>query len=167
MVPLLAGSNWGSDVSVEGFKRGSRHRRERAIQRGESRVLPHARRAADGGAGVHRLPIPPTSPKVAIVNEAFTKKFNLGRDAVGKHMSTGEDKTKLDTEIVGVVQDAKYSEVKAGDPAALLPPVPPVDERVGSTEFLRARVRRSGAAVLRSLPGVMARLDPNAAASKI
>src|SRR5207248_9409185 len=28
------------------------------------------------------------APRVAVVNEAFAKKFNLGRDAVGKFMST-------------------------------------------------------------------------------
>ena len=63
--------------------------------------------------------------KVAIVNEAFAKKFNLGRDAVGKYMSdsSGND-VKLDIEIVGLVQDAKYSEVKQRDAAGVLPPVP-------------------------------------------
>ena len=28
------------------------------------------------------------TPKVAVVNEAFVKKFNLGRDPIGKRMST-------------------------------------------------------------------------------
>jgi hypothetical protein len=87
-VPLLAGNNWGSDVSVEGFKRDPDE--------------------TDTAA----------APKVAIVNEAFTKKFNLGRNAVDKHIGTEEDKSKLDTEIVGVVQNAKYSQVRCqGVPA--------------------------------------------------
>jgi hypothetical protein len=51
--------------------------------------------------------------KVAIVNEAFAKKFNLGRDAVGKRMATGgQPGRELDVEIVGLVQNAKYSKVK-------------------------------------------------------
>ena len=45
--------------------------------------------------------------KVAIVNEAFAKKFNLGRDAVGKFISDSVgNNAKLDIEIVGLVQDA-------------------------------------------------------------
>jgi hypothetical protein len=43
------------------------------------------------------------APKVAIVNEAFAKKFNLGRDAVGKRMA---GQAAMDVEIVGLVQNA-------------------------------------------------------------
>ena len=51
-----------------------------------------------------------TAPKVAIVNEAFAKKFNLGRQVVGKHMSVGND--SLNIEIVGLAKDSKYASVK-------------------------------------------------------
>ena len=58
-----------------------------------------------------------TSQQVAVVNEAFAKKFNLGRNAVGTRMELGRNSTpKLDIEIVGLVQDAKYSEVKGEIP---------------------------------------------------
>src|SRR5262249_11756438 len=95
--------------------------------------------------------------KVAIVNEAFAKKFNLGRDAVGKHMAQGEG--KLDIEIVGLVQNAKYREVKQESPPLFFRPYRQ-SERVGSMSFY---VRGSGdpAALLRSIPAVIARLDPN------
>lgn len=43
--------------------------------------------------------------KVAVVNEAFAKKFNLGREVLGKRMASGGS-TKLDMEIVGLVQNA-------------------------------------------------------------
>jgi predicted permease len=49
------------------------------------------------------------APKVAIVNEAFAEKFNLGRDAVGKHISDRSNGTLPDIEIVGLVQNSKYS----------------------------------------------------------
>ena len=42
--------------------------------------------------------------KVAIVNETFAKKFNLGRDAVGKRIGHGGRAGELDIEIVGLVQ---------------------------------------------------------------
>ncbi len=54
-------------------------------------------------------------PKVAIVNERFLAKFGLDRNVVGKRMSFGQG-GPLDVEIVGVVRDAKYSEVKNPTP---------------------------------------------------
>jgi putative ABC transport system permease protein len=54
------------------------------------------------------------------VNQAFARKFNLGRDAVGKHI--GNRRGPLDTEIVGLVQDAKYSEVKQTIPSVFYRP---------------------------------------------
>ncbi len=99
------------------------------------------------------------APKVAIVNEAFTKKFNLGRRAVGKRMATGQTDGPLDTEIVGVVQNANYSQVKQEVPPLFFRPYRQ-SERVGAMNFY---VRTSGdpARLLRSVPGVIARLDPN------
>ena len=165
MVPLLAGSNWGSDVSVEGFKRDpdtDSNARFNQVNAGYFRTLGVALLAGREFTNADTA----TSPKVAIVNEAFTKKFNLGRNAIGKHLSTGEDKTKLDTEIVGVVRDAKYSEVKQVIPPLFFRPYRQSDERVGDLTFY---VRASGdpAAVLRSLSGVMARLDPTLPLSNV
>jgi hypothetical protein len=58
------------------------------------------------------------SAKVALVNQTFAKKFGLGNDAVGKLMGSGDGyRSQLDTTIVGVVEDAKYSEVRVDAPA--------------------------------------------------
>jgi predicted permease len=98
------------------------------------------------------------APKVAIVNEAFVKKFNLGRDAVGKRMAS-DGARELDIEIVGVVQNAKYSEVKQQVPPLFFRPYRQ-DDRLGAISFY---VRTSGepGQVVRAVPGVVARLDPN------
>jgi hypothetical protein len=55
------------------------------------------------------------SAKVALVNQTFAKKFGIANDAAGKLIgwAPGEGyRSKLDTTIVGVVEDAKCSEVK-------------------------------------------------------
>ena len=53
------------------------------------------------------------SAKVAIVNETFAKRFGLGANPVGKHMGIGSSDTlPLDMEIIGLVRDMKYSNVK-------------------------------------------------------
>jgi predicted permease len=156
-VPLLAGNNWGNDVSVEGFERGpdtDAGSRYNEINPGYFRTL-----GVPLMSGREFVPADVEgSPKVAIVNEAFTKKFKLGRDAVGKHMAQG-DKGPLDIEIVGVVQNAKYSEVKAEAPPLFFRPYRQ-SERVGSMN-LYARTSGDPAQLLRSIPPAIARLDPN------
>ena len=156
-VPLLAGNNWGNDVSVEGFERGpdtDAGSRYNEVNPGYFRTL-----GVPLMAGREFTPADvEKAPKVAIVNEAFAKKFNLGRDAVGKHMAQG-DKPPLDIEIVAVVQNAKYSDVKDEVPPLFFRPYLQ-SERVGAMNFY---VRTSGdpAQLLRAIPSVMARLDPH------
>ena len=48
------------------------------------------------------------APKVALVNQAFAKKYFAGRDPVGRHMMNGgSNHPVLDIEIVGVVADGR------------------------------------------------------------
>jgi predicted permease len=49
-----------------------------------------------------------TSPKVAVVNEAFAKKFLKGEDPIGKHFGSDEMSHAGDYEIVGVAADMRY-----------------------------------------------------------
>jgi predicted permease len=157
MVPLLAGSNWGSDVHVQGFDSGpdvDNNARFNQVGAGYFRAMGVpliAGREFTGADG-------PKAPKVAIVNEAFAKKFNLGRDAVGKLMSSG-DRDKLDTEIVGLVQNAKYSEVKDAVPPLFFRPYRQ-DERLGSIAFY-VRTSLPPEDFLATLPKAVAALDPN------
>jgi predicted permease len=99
------------------------------------------------------------NPKVAIVNEAFAKKFNLGRDAVGKRMGGGGPKEPMDIEIIGLVQDAKYSDVKREIPPLFFRPYRQ-DEEVGSMTFY-VRTGVDASSFLTNIPKAVARLDPN------
>jgi predicted permease len=157
LVGLLQNNNWGNNVSVQGFKRdpdtdaGSRFDE---VGPGFYKVLGVpllAGREFTAADVVGR-------PKVAIVNEAFAKKFNLGKDAVGKRMAMG-DTNNLDMEIVGLVKDAKYSQVKQKIPPVFVLPYRQ-DPNIG---FMNFYVRTSGdpLLLLRSIPGAIARLDPN------
>jgi predicted permease len=157
LVPILAGDNWGSDVAVEGFKRDpdtDANARYNEVGPGYFRTLGIPLKAgrefslADAGR----------APKVAIVNEAFAKKFNLGRDAVGKRMSTEMDES-LDIEIVGLVQNAKYSEVKQEIPPLFFTPYRQ-DSTLGSINFY-VRTSSSPQQLVRTIPAVLKRLDPN------
>jgi ABC-type antimicrobial peptide transport system permease subunit len=92
-----------------------------------------------------------------VVNEAFAAKFNLGRDAVGKRI--GNRRGKLDTEIVGLVQNAKYDDVKRPIPPLFFQPYRQ-DDQIGFLTFY-LRTSLDPEQLLPSISKVVARLDPN------
>jgi predicted permease len=158
LVPALGGSNWGTDVAVEGFKGGpdvdaNSRFNEVAPDYFKTMGIPvlagreFTRADTVGG------------PKVAIVNETFAKKFNLGTSVVGKRLGTDSQNAKLEVEIVGFVKDSKYSEVKDTIPPLFFQPYRQ-DERVGSLSFY---VRTSGAPeqIVQTIRRVVATVDPN------
>ena len=156
-VPILSGDNWGNDVSVEGFRRDpdtDANARMNQVSPEYFRTLgvPLLRGRAFTEADR------PGAPRVAIVNEAFTRKFGLGRDAVGKRMAVGREED-LDIQIVGVVRDAKYSEVKGEVPPVYFTPWRQ-DTTVGALAVY-VRGALPAATVLRLVPGVVRRLDPD------
>jgi predicted permease len=156
MVPILSGSNWGSSVRVQGFESGpdtDTHANFNEIGPGFFRTagIPLMAGREFTAADIQG------SAKVVIVNEAFTKKFNLGRDAIGKRMSTGG--SNLDLEIVGIVQNAKYSQVRQELPPIFFRPYRQT-ERTG-TMFLYARTSGDPEQALRAVPAIVGRLDPN------
>jgi predicted permease len=161
LVEMLGGSNWGNSVSVEGFKVGpdtdtdSRYN-EIGTDYFRTFGIPliagrEFTRADTKGA-----------PKVAIVNEAFAKKFNLGRDVLGKHIGNrGASDAALDTEIVGLSQNAKYSAVKEAIPPLFFRPYRQGDTpQIGGISFY-VKTAADPNALLAMIPKVLARLDPD------
>jgi predicted permease len=154
-VPLLSGSNWGNSVRVQGFQDGP------DVDDGSSvnSIGPDYFKTFGVTllAGREFTPADDRGrPPVVIVNESFAKKFGLGRDAVGKRMTTN-DTGPLDMEIVGLVQDAKYSSVKDSIPPQFFTPYRQ-DRNPGRLNFY---VKTSGDPVqlLRAIPAVIKRLD--------
>jgi predicted permease len=157
-VPLLSGSNWGNNVSVEGFKAGpdtDTNSRFNEVGPGYYAALGIPLLAGRDFTRADAL----SAPKVAIVNEAFAKKFNLGRDAVGKHVGDGGSGSKLDAVIVGLVQNAKYSEVKREIPPQFFRPYRQ-DARLGFINFY-VRTASEPEAFMASIKKAIATLDPN------
>jgi predicted permease len=158
LVPLLAGNNWGNNVAVEGFPAGpdtDTNSRFNEVGPGYFRTLGIpliAGREFTRGDGLG-------APKVAVVNETFAKKFNLGRDAIGKRIGDlGTGAPKLDTEIVGLVQDAKYSEVKDKIPPLFFRPYRQ-DNAIGAITFY-VRTGSDPTALVATIAKVVARIDP-------
>jgi len=108
-VPLLDNSNWTSGVEVDGYEATPGEDTDASM----NYVSPDFFRALEmplvRGSALERRSVA-DGPRFAVVNERFVERFGLGEAAIGKRMSAmGSEK---DIEIVGIVHDAKYSEVK-------------------------------------------------------
>jgi predicted permease len=147
-------------VRVEGFARGpdtDANARTNQATPGFFRTLGIPLLAGREFTAADRL----GAPRVAVVNEAFARKFGLGREAVGKRMAIDGSSPAgaLDVEIVGLIRDASYGEVKGEAPPLFVTPLRQEDN-VGGMAFY---VRTSSAPeqVLRSVPAAVARVDRN------
>jgi predicted permease len=157
-VPLLAGSNWGNDVAVEGFKAGPDTDSSSRFNEVGPGYFPTLGIPLLAGRDFTRADAL-TAPQVAIVNEAFLKKFNLGRDAVGKRISNKGPNTPLTMEIVAIAKNAKYSEVKRAIPPIFFIPYRQ-DETIGQINFY-VRTGSDPERFLSNIPKMLARLDAN------
>jgi predicted permease len=157
MVGVIAGNSWGSNVSVQGFEAAP----DADTDARYNEVSPDFFRT---------LQIPLLSgrdfsaadvagrPRVAIVNESFARKFGLGDDAVGRRMATGAV-AELDIEIIGLIKDAKYSDVKEDVPPQFFLARRQNEELGYLTYYVRSQLAPED--LLASMSRVVAALDPN------
>jgi predicted permease len=158
-VPILAGNNWYNSVRVQGFNLSNDPdvNRDAAF----NMIAPDYFNTLGARLLAGRdftLADDRGRPRVAIVNEAFAKKFGLGREVVGKRM-TQSDTGALDIEIVGLIRNAAYSQVKDSTPAQFFIPYRQ-EGSVGRMNFY-VRTASDPNQLLRAIPGVVRRLDTN------
>ncbi len=155
-VRLMAGDNWGRDVSVQGFTRGpdtDAGSRYNEIGPNYFRTIGATLLAGREFTDTDSR----NAPRVAIVNEAFARKFGLGGDVVGKFMGFGRTDT-LNIEIVGLVKDIKYSQVKDPAPPVFYTPIVQDTTLGGATFYARAADNPAG--LFASTRAMMQRIDP-------
>jgi predicted permease len=155
-IAVLRNDNWDTHVSVEGFEWepgtdaaasynnvGPAYFRTLGIPLLAGREFT----TADGG----------TAPRVAIVNEAFARKFGLeARSVVGTRMAFGLGQGELDMEIIGLVRDANYSQVKEEAPPMFFTPWRQ-HEAGGLTFYVRTAT--DPRPLLATIPTTIRRLD--------
>lgn len=155
VIPLIAGSNWGTDIEVEGHKAGrdgDSNARFNLVgpgffaQVGAPLIAGREFTEADRRGAA----------KVAVVNEAWVKHFAGGRNPLGMRMRTSGAKS-WDTEIVGVVRNTKYSSVKQETPKLFFRPYRQ-EEAVGTMHFY-VRSKMPPEQLARQVRLVMAGLD--------
>jgi predicted permease len=157
-VPALAGSNTNNSVAVQDFPAGP----DTDTNASMNQIAPGYFRTMGipliSGREFTRGDTLKT-PRVAIVNEAFAKKFNLGRDAVGKRMGDDGITGTLTMEIVGLVRDAKYSRVRDSVPPQYFLPYRQVESISGLTFYVRTETNPEE--FLSNIPKTLTALDPN------
>ncbi len=157
MVPLLSGDSWGNNVRVQGFAclpDIDCNSRYNAIGANYFTMLGVSMRS---GRDVQASDVSGSS-KVAFVNEAFVEKFKLGPDAVGKFMDRSGNSDSLTIQIVGVVPNIKYNDVKQPPQAVFY--LPWMQQGVIGQMYFYARSPLPSDQLLAAVPALMKRIDP-------
>jgi predicted permease len=105
----MRGDNWGEGIHIEGRPP------EERIGASWDRVSPHYFEAI--GTRLLRGRVigdedTPTSRQVAVINEAFARKFFPKQDPIGRHFGMDDARHSGDYEIVGIVEDTKYQNAR-------------------------------------------------------
>jgi predicted permease len=137
VIPVLVGWEWDNGTTIEGY----------TPKRGEF-PDPYMQFCSPKFFETLKIPIllgrdftPKDvlgAPKVAIVNEKFAKRYFGHRNPLGRHLGFGIDPgTKTDMEIVGVVGDTKYENMREPVPVELYVPYQQQDWVDSMTIYVR------------------------------
>jgi predicted permease len=156
LIPELGGWNWNNSVSVEGFRKGP-DTDDAAYFNGVGPGYFHAMHIPLLAGRDFTNADVAGSPPVAIVNEEFAKKFGLGQKVVGTYMGEHRGDT-LDIQIVGLVKNTKYTDVRNRPGPIYVRPYRQ-DTTVGQLTFY-ARTASNPSMLLRAIPSLVSRIDP-------
>lgn len=154
-IRLLARNSRGAVIDIEGFERGYPATYAAANDVGSAffAALSIPLKAGRDFTAADRL----LAPRVAIVNESFVRKFNLGEEAIGSRF--GLDGPTRDIEIVGIVGDTKYSQVRAEIPPQIF--LSRLQNPFLATMTFYVRANIDAATLMQTVRQTAARIDPN------
>lgn len=161
MIPLLTGSGFSAGVVADGYDPLAHAENERGaninvVGTGFLRTIGVPLLAGRDFIPADRA----DAPKVAIVNEAFARRFGLGANPVGKHVGTDPRKPP-DVEIVGVFKDAAYNQVKESFPPQLVTPRAQTTQLGFEQMAVYVRTAQTPDALLAAIPRLVASVDPD------
>ena len=159
VIRLLDGDEWDSSVTIEGYDRAE----------GEN-MNPHFNAVSPGyfhalgtsflaGRDFDRSDVVGTA-KVALVNETFARRYFPDGDAVGRRIGQGIDPdTELDMEIIGVVADSMYENMRQEIPRQVFLPFDQLSNAQGVVFY--ARTTTNASAFFQSVRSSVRELDAN------
>ena len=138
VVPLLEDNEWDNWVTIEGYS-----------TKPDERPDPHMQFCFPGFFKTLKIPVllgrdftdrdVAGAPKVAIVNQKFVNRYLPGVNPIGRHIGMGIDPgTKTEIQIVGVVGDTKYENMREVIPEEVYVPVEQQTFANGGTVYIRA-----------------------------
>ncbi|HEY3740502.1 MAG TPA: FtsX-like permease family protein, partial [Bryobacteraceae bacterium] len=155
----LAGSNSMTNISIEGY-----------IAAPDEELNTHLNNVSPGyfdAMGIRRIAgrdfedrDRDKAPKVAIVDQAFARKWLKGENPIGRHIAFGAGKdTKYDIEIVGMVADQKTDDLRTAAYEFVYTPTAQAKGNLSATFVVRTRGDEN--ALGNSVRQVVHDLDPN------
>jgi predicted permease len=146
-VRILQGGEWDSSMTVEGYAAKPGHGPEPfmnsispnyfatlgvPIVAGRDFTIKDTERIKHGAEADNFV------PSKVMINQSFAKKYFTGRNPIGLHVGFGSDPgTKTDMEVIGVVKDIKYENLRDEVPVQAFVPYL-ADQHTGSmTVYLR------------------------------
>ena len=139
VVPILEDDEWDNWVTIEGY-----------TAKQDERPDPHMQYCSPGLFKTLKIPIllgrdftdrdVAGAPKVGIVNQKFVERYLAGAPPLGRHIGMGIDPgTKLDIQIIGVVANTKYENMREEIPYELYLPTAQKNFANGETIYVRAQ----------------------------
>jgi predicted permease len=158
LVGVLTGNEWDNGITIEGYQ----------AKPGED-MDPHFNAASPGydtALGLHLLAgrwftdrDTFDAPKVAVVNESFARRYFGNGVAVGRRFGRGTDPTtKIDIEIIGVVNDTRYESLRDEIPNLFYMCAPQLDQ--GSMWYY-VRTARNPETAMSAVRAALRELEPN------
>ena len=156
-IPVLADEGWNQRVTVEGIRGGSDAETQVSTARIDTAYFQTLRIPLLAGREFTQFDTA-DAPRVAVVNRAFVRRLALGSEAVGRRFSLGVGKRPRDIEIVGVVEDSRYSTVRDEPPPQLFLPY---RQAPGGPMTFYARATTDVKQLQATVPALVARIDPD------
>ena len=167
---ILENDEWDSSVTVEGY----------SPAKPEDRAEPYMNQISPGYFATLGVPIvagrdfqltdnrevkkgpeeDDWTPTTVMINEKFAKKFFPGRNPIGMHIGFGSDPgTRTDMEVIGVVKDIKYTNLRDEIPEQAYIPYMGSHFQGSMTVYLRTEVDPS--LLMPTVRQKVRELDPN------
>jgi predicted permease len=172
MYSPMEGNNWSSGVSIAGRNTDPNQPDSTSWNRVSARFFETVGTRVLRGRGIDERDTP-RGKRVAVVNESFARRFFRDGDPIGQTVGIGDVSHAADFEIVGVVEDVKFSGATQHDvrPMLFLPSFQTVEYSDASAVNVQARSTLPRAIVVRIPPGArnieagirqaLAEVDPN------
>ena len=165
VVPLLSDDEWDNSMAIEGFTHSAATLPDPHMQFVTPDYFKTMHIPVIAGRDF-RMSDGKGAPQVCIVNEKFAKKYFKDGNALGRHIGMGGDPgTKLNIEIVGIVGDTKYENMREEIPQEVYQPYHQVEFVVGMMAYVRTS--QPPEQTFSAIRRVTNNLDPNIPVSNL